>query len=332
MEQDAATRSRRPEARSTLEANTSGMRDGRTAAPASRAHLDILEAESIHILREVAGQARAPVMLYSIGKDSSVLLHLARKAFFPGRLPFPLLHIDTLWKFRDMIAFRDATARQLGLDLRVHTNPEGRRRNINPLDHDSITYNQIMKTDALKQALGEGDYDFAIGGARRDEERSRAKERVFSIRAPDQVWDPKRQRPELWNLYNGELAPGETVRVFPLSNWTELDVWSYIQAENIPVVPLYFAALRPTVERAGATIVVDDRRMRLRPGEQTQLRMVRFRSLGCYPLSAAVPSRATTLEAVIAEMRSTRQSERAGRLIDSDQEAAMEKRKREGYF
>ena len=300
--------------------------------PASAAHLRVLEAESIHILREVAGQARAPVMMYSIGKDSSVLLHLARKAFHPGRLPFPLLHIDTLWKFRDMIAFRDETARRLDLDLRIHTNPEGRRRDINPFDHDSITYNQLMKTDALKQALTAGDYDFAIGGARRDEERSRAKERVFSIRGPGQVWDPKRQRPELWNLYNGQLAPGETVRVFPLSNWTELDVWSYIRIERIPVVPLYFAALRPTVERQGALIVADDERMRLRPGEQPEPRMVRFRSLGCYPLSAAVPSDAATLDDIIDEMRTTRHSERAGRLIDFDQEASMEMKKREGYF
>ena len=298
----------------------------------SMSHLKILEAESIEILREVAGQARAPVMLYSIGKDSSVLLHLARKAFFPGRLPFPLLHIDTLWKFRDMIAFRDETARRLDLDLRIYTNPEGRRRDINPFDNDSITYNQVMKTDALKQALAEGNYDFAIGGARRDEERSRAKERVFSIRAPGQVWDPKRQRPELWHLYNGQLAPGETVRVFPLSNWTELDVWSYIQLESIPVVPLYFAAFRPVVERQGSLIVADDKRMRLAPGERAVPRMVRFRSLGCYPLSAAVPSEARTLDAVLDEMGNTRISERAGRLIDFDQEASMEKKKREGYF
>ncbi len=296
------------------------------------AHLRVLEAESIHILREVAGQARAPVMMYSIGKDSSVLLHLARKAFFPGRLPFPLLHIDTKWKFRDMIAFRDETARRLDLDLRLHTNPEGIRRNVNPFDADSVVYNQVMKTDALKQALAAGSYDFAIGGARRDEERSRAKERVFSIRAPGQVWDPKRQRPELWSLYNGELAPGETVRVFPLSNWTELDVWTYIRVEGIPVVPLYFAARRPTVERQGALIVVDDERMRLLPGETPVPRMVRFRSLGCYPLSAAVPSEAATLDDIIAEMRVSRYSERAGRLIDFDQEASMEKKKREGYF
>jgi sulfate adenylyltransferase subunit 2 len=296
------------------------------------AHLAALEAESIHIMREVAGQARAPVMLYSIGKDSTVLLHLARKAFYPGRLPFPLQHIDTLWKFRDMISFRDNTARALGLDLRVHTNPEGIRRNINPFDNDSVLYNQIMKTDALKQALTEGGYDAAIGGARRDEERSRAKERVFSVRGPGHSWDPKRQRPELWNLYNGQLAAGETLRVFPLSNWTELDVWTYIQHERMDVVPLYFAAMRPTVERDGALLVVDDERFRFRPGEQPVDRLVRFRSLGCYPLSAAVRSPAANIDEIVAEMYTTRESERAGRLIDNDQEASMEKKKREGYF
>jgi sulfate adenylyltransferase subunit 2 len=296
------------------------------------AHLQALEAESIHILREVAAQAATPILLYSIGKDSSVLLHLARKAFYPARPPFPLLHIDTKWKFRDMITFRDETASRYGFDLRLHTNPDGLRQNINPFDNDSGFYTQVMKTDALKQALTEGKYDFAIGGARRDEERSRAKERVFSVRGPGHTWDPKRQRPELWRLYNGNLAPGETLRVFPLSNWTELDVWSYIQAEGIDVVPLYFAAMRPTVERDGALIVVDDERMRFREGEQPVPRMVRFRSLGCYPLSAAVLSDAATLEDIVAEMRTTRVSERAGRLIDQDQEASMEKKKREGYF
>ncbi len=255
-------------------------------------HLKALEAESIHILREVAAQAARPVLLYSIGKDSSVLLHLARKAFFPAKPPFPLLHIDTTWKFRDMIRFRDATAKRFGLDLRVHTNPEGLRQNINPFDHGSNIYTQVMKTDALKQALTEGRYDAAIGGARRDEERSRAKERVFSVRGPGHSWDPKRQRPELWHLYNGNLAPGETLRVFPLSNWTELDVWTYILAEGIDVVPLYFAAPRPTVERDGLIIVVDDERMRFQPGERPVDRLVRFRSLGCYPLSAAVDSSA----------------------------------------
>jgi sulfate adenylyltransferase subunit 2 len=296
------------------------------------AHLKALEAESIHIMREVAGQARAPVLLYSIGKDSTVLLHLARKAFHPGRLPFPLQHIDTLWKFRDMITFRDNTAREMGLDLRVHTNPEGIRRNINPFDYDSVLYNQIMKTDALKQALTEGGYDAAIGGARRDEERSRAKERVFSVRGPGHSWDPKRQRPELWNLYNGQLAAGETLRVFPLSNWTELDVWTYIQHEGMAVVPLYFAAMRPTVERNGALIVVDDERFRFLPGEKAVARLVRFRSLGCYPLSAAVSSPAANIDEIVAEMHTTRESERAGRLIDNDQESSMEKKKREGYF
>ena len=294
-------------------------------------HLHDLEAESIYILREVAAQATHPVMLYSIGKDSTALLHLARKAFFPARPPFPLLHIDTLWKFRDMIAFRDETARQLGLDLRVHTNPEGPRQGINPFDHGGA-HTQIMKTDALKQALTEGKYDVAIGGARRDEERSRAKERIFSVRGPGHTWEPKRQRPELWHLYNGSLAPGETARVFPLSNWTELDVWSYIQAEGIDVVPLYFAAERPTVTRDGQIIVVDDERMRFEPGEQPVARMVRFRSLGCYPLSAAVESDAATIDDIVEEMRTTKMSERAGRLIDQEQGASMERKKREGYF
>jgi sulfate adenylyltransferase subunit 2 len=296
------------------------------------AHLDTLEAESIHILREVAAQASRPVLLYSIGKDSSVLLHLARKAFFPAKPPFPLLHIDTTWKFHDMITFRDATVKRFGFELRVHTNPEGLRQNVNPFDHGSNIYTQVMKTDALKQALTEGRYDMAIGGARRDEERSRAKERVFSVRGPGHSWDPKRQRPELWHLYNGNLAPGETLRVFPLSNWTELDVWTYILAEGIDVVPLYFAARRPTVDRDGQIIVVDDERMRFREGERPVTRLVRFRSLGCYPLSAAVDSPAANLEEIVEEMRTTRVSERAGRLIDQDQDASMEKKKREGYF
>ncbi len=298
----------------------------------ANAHLRAMEAEAIRIMREVAGQAQAPVMLYSIGKDSAVLLHLALKAFYPGRLPFPLLHIDTTWKFRDMIAHRDKTARKHGLDLRVYTNPEGLRRNINPFDHDSVLYNQVMKTDALRQALTEGRFDMAIGGARRDEERSRAKERVFSVRGPGQTWDPKRQRPELWALYNGQLAAGESLRVFPLSNWTELDVWTYIQAEGIEVVPLYFAAMRPTVLRDGALIVVDDERFRFEPGERPTERLVRFRSLGCYPLSAAIPSEAASIGDIVREMHTTRISERAGRLIDQDQEASMEKKKREGYF
>ncbi len=294
-------------------------------------HLTELEAESIYILREAAAQSARPVLLYSIGKDSSALLHLARKAFYPARPPFPFLHIDTTWKFRDMISFRDATAQRLGLDLRRYTNPDGLRQGINPFDHGGA-YTQIMKTDALKQALTEGKYDTAIGGARRDEERSRAKERIFSVRGPGHTWEPKRQRPEFWRLYNGNLAPGETLRVFPLSNWTELDVWSYIQAEAIDVVPLYFAAIRPTVMRDGQIIVVDDDRMRFNPGETAEPRLVRFRSLGCYPLSAAVESDAATVEAIVAEMRATRMSERAGRLIDQEQGASMERKKREGYF
>ena len=295
-------------------------------------HLKLLEAESIHILREVAAQAANPVVLYSIGKDSSVLLHLTRKAFHPARPPFPLLHIDTTWKFRDMIAFREKIVARHGFELRKYTNPEGLARNINPFDHGSIDYTQIMKTDALKQALTEGKYDIAVGGARRDEERSRAKERIFSVRAPGHVWDPKRQRPELWNLYNASLAPGETMRVFPLSNWTELDIWTYIQAEAIDVVPLYFAAERPVVMRDGAMIMVDDDRMRLLPDEVPMQRLVRFRSLGCYPFSAAVESAARNLDDIVAEMRTTKVSERAGRLIDQDQDSSMEAKKREGYF
>jgi sulfate adenylyltransferase subunit 2 len=295
------------------------------------AHLATLEAESIHIFREVASQAARPIFLYSIGKDSTVLLHLARKAFYPAKPPFPMLHIDTKWKFRAMTDFRDKTARDFGLDLRLHTNPDGLRDGINPFDHGGA-YTQIMKTDALKQALTIGNYDFAIGGARRDEERSRAKERIFSVRAPGHAWDPKRQRPELWRLYNGQLAPNETMRVFPLSNWTENDVWTYIAAENIDVVPLYFAAMRPTVIRGGQLIVVDDDRMRFNPGETPVDRMVRFRSLGCYPLSAAVPSTASNMEELLEEMRTTRDSERAGRLIDQESDSSMERKKREGYF
>lgn len=300
--------------------------------PADVAHLAALEAEAIHILREAAAQSARPVLMYSIGKDSSVLLHLARKAFAPAPLPFPLLHIDTTWKFRDMIAFRDAIAARFGLTLHVHTNREGLAQGVNPFDYDPSTYTRIMKTDALKQALDAGGHDCAIGGARREEERSRAKERIFSIRGPGHVWDPKRQRPELWQIYNGQRAPGETLRVFPLSNWTERDVWTYILVEGIDVVPLYFAAPRPVVERAGALIVVDDARMRLAPGEVPRPRMVRFRSLGCYPLSAAVESEATDLPALLAEMATSRASERAGRLIDFDQDASMEAKKREGYF
>jgi sulfate adenylyltransferase subunit 2 len=294
-------------------------------------HLKVLEAESIRIFREVAAQAKQPVMMYSIGKDSSVLLHVARKAFHPAKPPFPLLHINTTWKFRAMIEFRDEIVRRFGLRLISYTNPDGLRDGVNPFDHGGA-YTQVMKTDALKQALKDGDFDFAIGGARRDEERSRAKERIFSVRAPGYAWDPKRQRPELWSLYNGHIAPGESIRVFPLSNWTELDIWTYIAAEGIDIVPLYFAAMRPSVMRQGQIIVVDDERMRFEPGEQPEDRMVRFRSLGCYPLSAAVPSEATDLDAVLAEMRESRQSERAGRLIDQEQDASMERKKREGYF
>jgi sulfate adenylyltransferase subunit 2 len=296
------------------------------------AHLKALEAESVHILREVAAQSARPVLLYSIGKDSSVLLHLVRKAFYPAKPPFPLLHIDTTWKFREMIEFRDSMVARHGFELLVHTNPDGLRQNVNPFDNDSGFYTQVMKTDALKQALTTGQFDIAIGGARRDEERSRAKERVFSVRGPGHSWDPKRQRPELWRLYNGNLAPGETLRAFPLSNWTELDVWSYILAEGIDVVPLYFAALRPTVQRDGALIVVDDERMRFCPGETPTPRRVRFRSLGCYPLSAAMLSDATNVMSIVKEMQTTRVSERAGRLIDQDQDSSMEYKKREGYF
>jgi sulfate adenylyltransferase subunit 2 len=296
------------------------------------AALKRLEAESIHIFREVLAESRKPVLLYSIGKDSSVLVHLALKAFYPAKPPFPLLHIDTKWKFRDMIAFRDQTAERLGLRLLVHTNPEGLRQGINPFDHGSAVYTQVMKTEALKQALREGGFDFAFGGARRDEEASRAKERVISVRNANFAWDPKRQRPELWDLYNTRLGPGETARVFPLSNWTELDVWKYIQAESIPVVPLYFAAERPVVDRDGQIIMVDDDRMRLNPGEEPQRRSIRFRSLGCYPLSGAVESAARTVADIVAETMGARTSERGSRLIDFDQSASMERKKRDGYF
>ncbi len=295
-------------------------------------HLKRLEDESIHILREVVAEVSNPVMLYSIGKDSAVMLHLARKAFFPGRLPFPLLHVDTTWKFRDMIAFRDETARRIGAELIVHTNPDGLAQNINPFDHGSSFYTHIMKTEALKQALDKYGFDAAFGGARRDEEKSRAKERILSFRDANHGWDPKNQRPELWNLYNGRVRAGESIRAFPLSNWTELDIWQYILAEDIPIVPLYFAAERPVVERDGQLIMVDDDRFRLRPGEVPQNRRVRFRTLGCYPLTSAVDSDATTLADIVAEMLVVRTSERAGRLIDHDEAGSMEKKKREGYF
>lgn len=295
-------------------------------------HLDLLEAESIHIFREAAAQFRKPVLLYSIGKDSTVLLHLARKAFWPQVPPFPLLHVDTTWKFRDMITFRDATAEKYGLDLLVHTNQDGVAQGINPIDHTPSVYTDIMKTVALKQALDLHGFDAAFGGARRDEEASRAKERIFSFRSTGHRWDPRRQRPEMWRLLNGRLGMGETVRVFPLSNWTEKDVWRYLLREKLDVVPLYLAAERPTIERNGQILVLDDERMPLLPGEQVQLRSVRFRTLGCWPLTAAVTSTATTMDEVVAETLSARTSEREGRLIDHDQASAMEKKKQEGYF
>jgi sulfate adenylyltransferase subunit 2 len=295
-------------------------------------HLKRLENESIHIIREVAAECRAPVFLYSIGKDSSVLLHLIMKAFHPSKPPFPLLHIDTGWKFREMIAFRDATAERLGLQLLVYTNEDGKRQNINPFDHGSAYYTHVMKTEALKIALKRYGFDAAFGGARRDEEKSRAKERIFSFRTANHEWDPKNQRPEFWNLYNGRIHPGESIRVFPLSNWTELDVWHYIMLEQLPIVPLYFAAPRPVVQREGMLIVVHDERMRLAPGEAPEQRMVRFRSLGCYPLTAAHESSASTLPEIVAETLTARTSERGGRLIDRDEADSMEKKKREGYF
>ena len=295
-------------------------------------HLQQLEAESIHIIREVAAEFERPVMLYSIGKDSSVMLHLAMKAFHPGKLPFPLLHVDTTWKFRDMIRFRDETAKRLGLELIVHVNQEGVKAGMNPFDHGSKKYTDVMKTESLKQALSKYQFDAAFGGARRDEEKSRAKERVYSFRDKFQQWEPKAQRPELWNLYNSKHNKGESIRVFPLSNWTELDVWQYIYLENIPIVPLYIAKPRPVVKREGALIMVDDERMRLLPGEKPELRMVRFRTLGCYPLSGAIESNADTLPRVIQEMLLTKHSERQGRLIDHDEDASMEQKKREGYF
>jgi len=297
-----------------------------------RSHLRRLEAESIHIFREVLAECRAPVLLYSIGKDSTVMLHLARKAFHPAPLPFPLLHVDTGWKFREMIAFRDQTAARLGLRLIVHTNEEGRRAGINPFDHGSAYYTLVMKTEALKQALDRHGFDAAFGGARRDEEKSRAKERVFSFRTANHEWDPKNQRPEFWNLYNGRTNTGESIRVFPLSNWTELDVWTYIMLEDLAIVPLYFAAERPVVERDGTLIVVDDDRMRLLAGEVARPRLVRFRSLGCYPLTGAIASSARDLPGIVAEIAGVRSSERGGRVIDRDERDSMEKKKREGYF
>ena len=295
-------------------------------------HLKQLEAESIHIIREVAAEFENPVMLYSIGKDSAVMLHLARKAFYPAKPPFPLMHVDTTWKFREMIAFRDRMARECGFDLLIHTNVEGVEQGVTPFTHGSALYTDIMKTEGLKQALDKYKFDAAFGGARRDEEKSRAKERIFSFRTASHRWDPKSQRPELWNIYNARVRPGESIRAFPLSNWTELDVWQYIYLENIPIVPLYYAAVRPVVERDGMLIMVDDERLELRPGEKVEMKSVRFRTLGCYPLTGAVESTAATLPEIIQEMLLTRPSERQGRLIDHDQAGSMEKKKQEGYF
>ena len=295
-------------------------------------HLRRLEAESIHVMLEVVAQFRKPVMLYSIGKDSSVMLHLAMKAFYPAKPPFPLLHVDTTWKFREMISFRDQRAADLGLELLVHTNPDGLRDGVGPINHGSAVHTDIMKTQALKQALDHHGFDAAFGGARRDEEKSRAKERVFSFRTRDHRWDPKNQRPELWSLYNGRIAEGESIRVFPLSNWTELDIWEYIYREDIPVVPLYFAKPRPVVHRDGGLIMVDDDRLPLEPGETPEMRSVRFRTLGCYPLTGAIESQAESLPEVIGEMLLATTSERQGRVIDRDASASMEDKKQEGYF
>ena len=295
-------------------------------------HLQKLEAQAIEIFREVASCFERPVMMYSIGKDSSVLLHLARKAFYPSRIPFPILHIDTTWKFAQMIEFREQVKEEYQLDLIVHTNQDGVEKNINPFDHGSARYTDIMKTQALRQALNAGAYDAAIGGARRDEEKSRAKERIFSHRNSSHAWDPKNQRPELWNIFNTKLNEGESMRVFPLSNWTEMDIWTYIYAQNIPIVPLYFAKKRPVVERSGTLIMVDDERFELKRGEKPREELVRFRTLGCYPLTGAIKSDATDLPSIIMEMQASRTSERDGRLIDSDQSGSMEKKKAEGYF
>ena len=295
-------------------------------------HLEKLEAESIHIIREVAAECEKPVMLYSVGKDSAVMLHLAMKAFYPAKPPFPLMHVDTRWKFRDMISMRDETAKRLGLDLIVHINPEGVAKDVNPFTHGSALHTQIMKTEGLKQALDKYDFDAAFGGARRDEEKSRAKERIFSFRDTRHRWDPKQQRPELWNTYNARKNKGESIRVFPLSNWTELDIWQYIHRENIPIVPLYFAAERPVVERDGQLIMVDDDRMKMLPGEIPMMKKIRFRTLGCYPLTGAIESNATSLLDIIEEMLVATSSERQGRVIDKDQSASMEKKKQEGYF
>jgi len=295
-------------------------------------HLKRLEAESIEIMREVVAECKRPVMLYSVGKNSSVMLHLAIKAFYPAPLPFPLLHVDTTWKFREMIAFRDETARRLNLNLVVYINQEGLDRKIDPFSSGSVLYTHVMKTEALKQALDKYGFDAAFGGARRDEEKSGAKERIFSFRSKGHAWDPRNQRPELWNLFNARVRPGESIRVFPLSNWTELDVWTYILLQNIPVVPLYFAKQRPVVRRSDTWIMVDDERMPLEPGERPQMRQVRFRTLGCYPLTGAIESTVITVSDIVHEMAGARMSEREGRLIDTDEAASMEKKKREGYF
>ncbi len=310
-----------------LDASDAGM----SHVPPRLTHLQSLEAEAIHILREVVAEIERPVMMYSIGKDSAAMLHLARKAFWPGPLPFPLLHVDTTWKFRDMYAERDRIAADPAIDLKVWVNEDARARGINPFDHGSL-HTDLWKTEGLKQALDHYGFQAAFGGARRDEEKSRAKERVFSFRAAGHRWDPKTQRPELWRLYNTRIAAGESIRVFPLSNWTELDVWQYIEQEGIPVVPLYFSAERPVVERAGTFLMVDDERMRLLPGEVAQMRSVRFRTLGCYPLSGAIESTARSVADIIAEMKASTTSERQGRMIDHDQAASMEKKKAEGYF
>jgi len=298
----------------------------------NKTHLRQLEAESIHIIREVVAEFENPVMLYSIGKDSSVMLHLARKAFYPAKPPFPLMHVDTTWKFREMIEFRDRMAQEYDFDLLIYTNEDGVKQGINPFTHGSALYTDIMKTEGLKQALNKYKFDAAFGGARRDEEKSRAKERIFSFRTENHRWDPKSQRPELWNLYNAKVRPGESIRAFPLSNWTELDIWQYIYLEEIPIVPLYYSAIRPVIERDGMLILVDDDRLKLLPDEEVQMKSVRFRTLGCYPLTGAVESTAATLPDIIQEMLLTRTSERQGRLIDHDQAGSMEKKKQEGYF
>jgi sulfate adenylyltransferase subunit 2 len=318
--------------RDWVSAAISGTVARSAAQPTTLSHLQRLEAESIHIMREAVAQAERPVMLYSIGKDSSVMLRLALKAFYPAKPPFPFLHIDTTWKFREMYEFRDRVAQQHGLEMLVHVNQEGLARGINPFTHGSAVHTDVMKTESLKQALDLHGFDLAFGGARRDEERSRAKERVFSFRSAQHRWDPKNQRPELWRLYNARKRRGESVRVFPLSNWTELDVWLYIHAERIPIVPLYLAAGRPVVDRDGTLIMVDDDRLPLAPGERPMHKLVRFRTLGCYPLTGAIESNAASVESIIAEMLRTRTSERHGRVIDHDQAASMERKKQEGYF